>query len=238
MSKYDITPIKSTKIKALQSKESEAGILPETPFRCMINGACASGKTVLTANLVKKFYNKHFDAIYLLCASPESLLSEVIKNKKRCFGNPSKFIEIIDIIHKEQKKIFKSKKNDLSKTPSVLIIMDDILGEKEFLKSDEFKGLMTFGRHSNISTMILVQSFKGGIPKACRLQMSQMIFFKGCMSEVDIICEDFCCPNMTKNDMRRLVHEATKDPYAFLNIMMGHPFETRYRKNLMNVIPI
>jgi hypothetical protein len=62
------------------------------------------------------------------------------------------------------------------------------------------------------------------------------MFFKGSSKEHEVIQEEYCAPNMNKHQMLDLIHTATKDDYSFLFINTFMPFETRYRKNLDQII--
>ena len=56
------------------------------------------------------------------------------------------------------------------------------------------------------------------------------------MSEMELIAEEHAAPGFTKKTMFRLIQFAVAGKYNFLHINRRQPFETRYRKNLDQVI--
>ena len=232
--------VKSNKIKI--NKAMEDNIIPSHPFRLLLTGASASGKSQVVLNLMKKknFYKGYFDIIFLISATCNKDDTQKLLNI-----NPSNTCENLDYkaplflehIFKTQDSIIKENKGDISKAPKVLIILDDIISSKLFLNSPQYKQLLIAGRHSGISSITLSQKYNA-IPRINRLNMSDIMLFPSSLSELDIISDEYCPPNTSKKDFLSLMQYATGEKYSFLYINMKSPVDSRYRKKLDTVLNV
>ncbi len=232
--------VKSNKIKI--NKAMEENIIPCHPFRLLLTGASASGKSQVVLNLMKKknFYRGYFDIVMLIsptCNKDDTQKLLNINPNNTCQDLDYKAPLFLEHIFKTQDSIINENKGDISKAPKVLIILDDIISSKIFLNSPQYKNLLIAGRHSGISSITLSQKYNA-IPRINRLNMSNIMVFPSSLSELDIISDEYCPPNTSKRDFMQLMQYATGEKYSFLYINMKSPVETRYRKKLDTVLNV
>ena len=142
-------------------------------------------------------------------------------------------IEFMEGLMKFQEKLISEKGAD--KSPLICIIFDDVMGETKFLNSAVFTSCFTRSRHYNLTVFCLSQKFTG-IPKRCRVQANNLIFFKGQDSEVLGVADDFCPSNYSKKDFAAMIKWTTMEPHSFLYINMSADEDERYRKNFNEII--
>ena len=70
----------------------------------------------------------------------------------------------------------------------------------------------------------------------CRLQANYLAFFAVSNSEPELLAEEFAPPQMNTKQFIRLIDDTLKEPYSFLGINLKQPWESRFRKNLNEVI--
>lgn len=235
--KIEQIPTKKDKIK--QPELCTLDIIPRINSSVLYIGSSGCGKTTLLANLLtrKDMLKGAFDRTFLISPTahsddiqkylnldPNDILDDLA-------AAPDMLQEILD----DQRAAIESL--GAHKAPLYCIVFDDVIGDRDLLKSDQFVKCFVACRHFNISTFICSQSYKG-IPRKCRLQAQNIFYFRGSNSENECVVEDRCPPGMSKKQGLGLVDFATKEPYSFLHINMRCPFETRYRRNLDEVINI
>ena len=142
-------------------------------------------------------------------------------------------VEFLQGIMKYQEKAISEK--GAHKAPLIAILFDDIMGEGKFLNSAEFTACFTRSRHYNITVFCLTQKFTG-IPKRCRVQANNLMFFRGQDSEVLGVADDFCPTNTSKKKFAEMIKWATSEPHSFLYINMSADEDERYRKNFEEII--
>lgn len=232
--------VKSNKIKINDAMEKN--IIACHPFRLLLTGASASGKSQVVLNLMKKknFYKNYFDIIFLIsptCNKDDTQKLLNINNNNTCSDLDNKAPLFLEHIFKTQNDIITENKGDISKCPKVLIILDDIISSKIFLNSPQYKNLLIAGRHSGISSITLSQKYNA-IPRINRLNMSDIMLFPSSLSELDLVADEYCPPNTSKRDFLNLMQYATGEKYSFLYINMKSPVESRYRKKLDTIINV
>ena len=135
-------------------------------------------------------------------------------------------------IMESQTKLIDEAKKDMSKVPRLLIIFEDIQSSKKFQTSPQFRKIYFMGRHFNISSMILCQSYNQ-TPRAVRMQYTNVFAFKATKSEEKVLCEEFCPAGMNAKEFAKMFQHATREPYNFMHInTQVEKREERYRKNL------
>jgi hypothetical protein len=92
-------------------------------------------------------------------------------------------------------------------------------------------------RHSNITTILLSQSFTK-TPRVCRLQASNIMIFPASESEIDLLVDEYTPPHTTAKQFYELVKHATKDRFNFLHICTRVAPQERFRKNLSVILTI
>ena len=230
-----IVPFKTNKGGIKRTKNMESNTICYHPASIIFNGKSGSGKSNLLLNLLtrKQFYKNYFDLIFFF--SPSSKCDDLPKYlqlpEKRVFD---KFDEksMIDIL-KTQEDIIKE--NGIEKSPKILIILDDVQSEQRFLRSPIISTLFIRNRHLNISTWLCGQSYTR-TPRNCRLQASGLFIFPGSQSEMDLLVDEYCPPRCHKKKFEEMLKFATKDKYHFMFINNQCDFESRYRKNMDEII--
>ena len=230
-----IKEIKLNKPEIKQCKYSEMGILPKHPFRSYIVGASQSGKTNYMLNLMTRdgYYKNYFDRIFVI--SPTALdldkSYEELEKKNKYKKNKDLFFFNCDT---EVLKTILDVQTEENKEKKVLVILDDVVSYKKFCNSNELLRFSVQSRHYNISMFILSQAFHL-ILKSIRLNMSNIVFFRGSDIETEILCQQYCPAGYNKKQFKELVEKATEEPYSFLFIDLNlsmHGKAPRYRCGL------
>ena len=133
----------------------------------------------------------------------------------------------------------KIKKDGIAKTAKnskILIICDDCISERVFIKSNILSRLATAGRHSLISTIICSQSYTK-VPRVIRLQCQGLIVFPSSNDEIELLCEDLCPPGVSKKEFLDIIKFATDERYSFLfvNHHSSNP-KDKFRKRFAEII--
>jgi len=238
---YDLTikPIPTSKDNIKQPSLSESNIIPRINSSSLFVGSSGSGKTNLVVNILtrKDMLGGVFDRIFLV--SPTAKTDDIQKHLKideeDIIDDLKEAPSILQEVQESQRDIIEQL--GAVKAPKMLVIFDDCISDADFMKSKELVNSFILCRHYNMTTMICSQSYKA-IPRKCRLQARNLFFFKSSQSETESICEDRAPPNFTKKEGIRLVEFATEEPYSFLHICMNEPYESRYRRNLDEIIDI
>jgi Poxvirus A32 protein len=242
MNPLKITPLKTKKSDLPQSPFMEADIINRFPSLTLCIGKSGSGKSNVMANMLtkKEFMKDFFDDIYLF--SPTAKSDDIVEHLKL---KDNHIIENLDetaitklnkIVDDNIEKIKKQGIANVALKSKILIICDDCISEKVFIKSNILSKLATAGRHALISTVICSQSYTK-IPRVIRLQAQGMIIFPSSNDELDLLCEDLCPPGMGKKSFLELIKFATDERYSFLfvNHHAKNPKE-KFRKNFDEII--
>jgi hypothetical protein len=240
-----IVPYKTNKQQIKQRPLMKQGVIPTHPSSVIFNGRSGSGKSNLVVNLLTRpeFYGRtdrndekthYFDLIFLFSPTAhggDDLVRYLNLPEKRIFTDFD--LNALDKILSTQENLIKQK--GLLKAPKILLLLDDIQSDAQFLRSKQIKRIFIQNRHLNVSTWLCGQSFKL-TPRSCRLQANNLMFFPGSGSEMQVLCEEFCPPMLGKRDFMELVDYATREQYQFLHINMREQPRTRYRKNLDTIL--
>lgn len=238
---YDlsITTIPTKKDKIKQPFLSEHDVIPRINSSVLFVGASGSGKTTVLANLMtrKDMLGSAFDRVFLF--SPTALTDDIqgylgLDEDDIC-DNMKDVPDILDNIMDDQREQIQER--GAHRAPKYCIIFDDVVADRDLMKADQFTKCFIMCRHFNLTTLICSQSYKQ-IPRKCRLQANNIIYFAGSNSENEAIIEDRCPPNYTRKDGLKLVAFATREKYSFLHINMRVPFDQRYRRNFDEVIHV
>ena len=112
------------------------------PYMVLIYGGSYSGKTHMVTNLVKRHHTK-FKKIIVCGASNDLLTDEATKHKTIFYDN-------------EESPIYNPFQESGDSEPK-LLILDDLMSE--ICSSQLVSKIFSKGRHLNLSTIILLQSF-------------------------------------------------------------------------------
>jgi hypothetical protein len=238
----EIKALKTKKSNLPQSPYMEADIINKFPSLTLCIGRSGSGKSNVIANMLtkKEFMKDFFDEIYLF--SPTAKSDDLVEHLKLKDENiienlneeaVNKLNEIVDT---NTEKIKNDGISKTSKNSKILIICDDCISERVFIKSNILSRLATAGRHALISTIICSQSYTK-VPRVIRLQSQGLIIFPSSNDEIELLCEDLCPAGMSKKNFLELIKFATDERYSFLfvNHHSKNPKE-KFRKKFSEII--
>ena len=243
----------------LQQPE-HAGIVPMVHFRWILSGPSRSGKTNLARYSYDNFYTTHggskswFDTVYLL--SPTALIDwqwsglTGLKDRNR-ITNPTP--QLLTKILNDQRRALtqgdasNSKANmrkigqRRNRCKKVLIIFDDAIAESKLINSDAFLKIYIQGRHYNISSMLMSQSFMK-IPRSARIQATHICLFPSKQTEIDRLYKEIAPKELSKKDFYEMVHYAItpteQEPFPFLYVDVFAPPNERFRRNYTEKLEI
>ena len=209
-------------------------VIPKLNTSTLIVGRSGSGKSVLLANLLNECYKDVFKLKILI--SPTGSSDDVQKSMgcNMVITDLREASEFLDALMKIQEKTITAK--GAHKAPLVCIVFDDVMGEK-FLGTAEFTACFTRSRHYNFTIFALSQKYSG-IPKKCRLQLNNLIFYASQDSEINWIVEDFCPANYSKKAFASLIKWTTSEKFSFMYINMSADESERYRKGFNEIIAL
>ena len=232
----------NSKDKIEQPRLSEQNIIPRINTANIFVGTTGMGKSTLVANLMSKpqfFGGKRkdggdwFDKIILI--SPTGDSDDVQKDMKVDLvltdmdEVPGELIDLMRI----QKKVIKESGAD--KAPKICLLYDDVISNPKLMRNKHFIKTFIANRHFNFTVLLCTQSWTK-VPRAVRLQARGIFYFPGGISEVELLCDEYCPPGLWRNDFRELVSYATESDYSFLFINKSTPIKNRYRRNLHEII--
>lgn len=237
--KYKIVKIETDKDKIPQRKCSIDGFLPRYPFSMQLSGPSGSGKTNFLLNLLtnKYMYKDYFH--YILIFSPTAGdLDDMYKNLKIPEENfirkmDKKILE--DILENRKKQIKKDGIEKVAKTSRILIIMDDVIGDQQFLKSDDALELFTLLRHYLISIIVLVQAYNG-VPPKMRKSANGIAIFPSLRSEVECLKDEITPAGFSKKDFEKVINYCNKDQHSFLFINNHANKNEKIRCNISEIL--
>ena len=187
------------------------------PFRMLIIGPSASGKTNTLLHLINNFHP--IDKIYLYAKDKVEKKYQYLKNKRKQAGikslnNPHAFIEYSSDMNDVLEDINNNNKN---RDKKVLIIFDDMIAD--IMRSEKFKAivkeLFIRCRKLNISIVFITQSYYR-TPKDARLNTNHYILMKiGNKKELKRIAEENS-GHLDFKDFLKIYNYCTKEPYSFM----------------------
>lgn len=227
---YKIDKIEVDGQKVEQPDCAENGPLPEHPFRSYIVGGTGSGKTNYVLNLLTKYYKDYFDDIIVISATAKRVdpSYKVLQLDDHQFMPCDERVvaRIMELMEEDVEK------NGKSQARKILVILDDFIHTKSFLKCKPLFKLLMQGRHFNISMFLLSQAYHR-VPKSLRLNMSNVVYFKGSNKELEVLAEDYGAPGYSKKEVMNTISKVTSKRYNFFFCDINRPIgEGRYRANL------
>ena len=236
---WEIFPIQTRKDKIKNPIASEIHAIPRLGASVLMVGSSGSGKSTLLVSLLteKRFFKGAFDES--LIVSPTCFSDDVQQaldlDPDSCIDDVSQAPGIIGDLMKEQRELIEEK--GPCSSPQICLIYDDVIGDRDLLKSASFVKSFIASRHYNITTFLCSQSWTS-VPRRCRLQASNIFFFRGSASEMEKMCEEYSPPGFNKKRMMKLIDFATKQKYSFLHINMKVPHAERYRRGIGEIIDL
>ena len=244
MSALEVKHIKTAKSELPQSIYMKAEIINKFPSLTLVVGKSGSGKSNVVIHMLthEEFMKDFFDEVFLF--SPTARLDDLVEHLKLDDDhiidklNVAATEKLSGIISSQDSKIKKDGILATSRNSKVLIICDDCISEKAFIKSDILSRLATAGRQSLISTIICSQAYTK-VPRVIRLQTQGLILFPSSNDEIELLNKDLCPANTSKRDFLELIQFATDEPYSFLfvNHHCKNPRD-KFRKNFGSVLSV
>ena len=238
-----IKPFKTDKNKIKLRPLMEKCTIPRFPQSVLLVGSSNSGKTTLLLNLMlnKDMYNGYFDFTILFSRTAhldDSFKKLKIKNE-HIFDEEKDMIQNMEEIVEAQKRNVENK--GITNSPKILLIFEDATTNEKLLRNKTFKSLFTLGRHLNIMVIVMIHKYKS-LPRVCRLNAMNIIFFRASADETDQLVDDFTPPGYSKKEFKQIVEWATtpdKDnAYNFLYMCNKLPFKEKFRKNFDTIITL
>ena len=237
---FDIKVMKTDKSKIPLKASMKSGTLPRFPFSLMISGRSGSGKTNLLMNLLtnEKMYGGYFHT--LVVYSPTSSMDDtykVLKLPKENFIEDFGQKELEDLIEARKALIKKKGIEWVGKNSRVLIILDDIIANRDFLNSPVALKLFALLRHYLVSICVLMQSYTK-LPRALRLNCNGVMVFPALQSEVDVLIDEITPNGIKKREFEKVINYCCEGQYDFLYVNNHAKPDERIRKNITEVIDL
>ena len=241
MASYKIESIPTDKSKVPLRKCMIDGILPKFPFSMMISGRSGSGKTNVLLNILTKdnMYNKyfHYIVVYSPTAGKYDDLYKVLKLPEENFKNDFSAEDLNNLIESRKQLIDKKGIEWVVKNSRVLIILDDVIANRDFLNSPEALKMFALLRHYQVAIIVLMQSYNK-LPRALRINSNATIVFPSTQSEVEVLLDEITPSGLTKKQFLKVIEYCTDGRYDFLYINNHAEPDKRIRKNFDEIIDI
>ena len=238
---YKVESIPTDKSKVPLRKCMIDGILPKFPFSMMISGRSGSGKTNVLLNILTKdnMYNKyfHYIVVYSPTAGKYDDLYKVLKLPEENFKNDFSAEDLNNLIESRKQLIDKKGIEWVVKNSRVLIILDDVIANRDFLNSPEALKMFALLRHYQVAIIVLMQSYNK-LPRALRINSNATIVFPSTQSEVEVLLDEITPSGLTKKQFTKVIEYCTDGRYDFLYINNHAEPDKRIRKNFDEVIDI
>ena len=232
-----IQPIKTLRDSVKKTAGQEVyNMLP--PGLTIICGSTGSGKTVTICNILSKknMLKGYFDKIIVFCLSPCPMLQDCLQLDKKDIIESDNPENVRGILERQKKMVVEK---PFEEVPHILLILDDIIQSRKFLRSNVIAELAFAATHSKISIFLATQSYMA-VPREIRVNAHAILLFSGCkLSEIDRIEKEYGSQYLSKKDFRKLVQYAIADEYQFLFINNCNPDRSqKYSKGFYEKIII
>jgi hypothetical protein len=248
----NISYIPTNKDTIKQRPLHEQGIVPRGYSNFTIcNGSIGSGKTMVIINMLlnELIYgfdgsNKHwFDNVFVLTNSNDDAYDILIEQgilKANHIKHQPEAKDLKAILDK-QKEAVEMAGDDIGKIPNTCIIFDDIIDDKQFINSKEFKLCAIRPRQLFLNCILASQHFTA-IPRIIRVNAQNLILFSGNKTEEEMYTDMLCPSGMTKKQFSNLLNKAWEkrpnDKYPFLHVNRKQPNEKKFMRNFTEYIDI
>ncbi len=241
MSKYKVKVYNTEKDKRKETdypRACQLEIFPKKPEQLGILcvGKTGAGKTncileiFSNPNLLGGFV-KPKDMFLYSALTPDKNITKTLKIPQK---NIITSWEEIDVKN-HLKKIEDKTKKDWNSAPYTLLIFDDVLQKKKFLRSGTMANLVSTHRHLKLMYVIMVQMYRSVAP-VVRTNCSYIIYFAGSEMENQKLCDEQLPAFMKKKRFLQLIEFSTKEPYSFMTINNRAPHDKQVRKGFNVVI--
>lgn len=186
------------------------------PFRMLIAGGSGAGKTQTLLSLIYNMPNT-FENIFITTKNKDEPLYNYLDEKFEKKGG----VKITEIDKDGLPDLDK-----LDKTQQNLIVMDDLVGEKNQRPMEQF---FLRARKKNCSMVYISQSYYA-VPKMIRNNLTYLIIKQvSSMKNLTMIAREYDL-GMDKNKLTQMYNDATADKQNFLLIDLDGDPKQRFRK--------
>jgi ABC-type dipeptide/oligopeptide/nickel transport system ATPase component len=193
------------------------------PFRMIICGSSGSGKTQTLMSLIYNMPDT-FENIYICAKNKDEPLYNFIEEK---LGKKGLKITEID-------KDGLPDLDKLNKEEQTLIVMDDLVGEKNQKPMEQY---FLRARKKNASLVYITQSYYA-VPKMIRNNMTYLIIKQiSSMKNLTMIAREFDL-GLPKETLTNMYKDATKEKQNFLMMDLEAPPRDRFRKGFNDIYEI
>lgn len=234
---YPIHPPTTGKDEIKHPKLAKEGVIPKLGSSILFIGNSGSGKGVLCSNLLtnKQFYRDAFDKIFVVSSTGD--VDDILDGvNSTTISDLKEGIKAIQAIQEHQTK--EIAKHGNAGAHQYGLVLDDCIGDAEFIKSAPFLRAFIAPRHHNITTFLCSQHLRK-VPKICRMQASAVYVFACSASECEVLHDEYCPPGLNRKQFEQLLQDTWNSaPYQFLSIYLKQPMNLRYRRGLAQVIDL
>ena len=193
------------------------------PFRMIICGSSGSGKTQTLMSLIYNMPDT-FENIFICTKNKDEPLYNYIDEK---LGKKGLKITEID-------KDGLPDLDKLNKEQQTLIVMDDLVGEKNQKPMEQY---FLRARKKNASLVYITQSYYA-VPKMIRNNMTYLIIKQiSSMKNLTMIAREFDL-GLSKETLTNMYKDATKEKQNFLMMDLEAPPVDRFRKGFNDIYEI
>ena len=239
--KYKIKPIETDKSKTPLKACMKEGILPKFPFSMMISGRSGSGKSNCLMNLLtnehllKNYF--HYIVVFSPTAGEYDDSYKVLNLPAENFKNNFSADDLNNLIESRKALIEKKGIEWVVKNSRVLIILDDVIANRDFLNSPEALKMFALLRHYQIAVIVCMQNYNR-LPKSLRNNANALIIFPSTQSEIEVLLDEITPAGLKKKEFQDVIKYCCEGRYDFLYINNHAEPNKRIRKNLDEIIDI
>lgn len=196
-------------------------IISRHPFRLLICGPSGSGKSLFSISLLTRpeFLANFFHEIYFFSPSVhfesenELIKLKNTKTKVEFHETTDEFQNVIKMIQAKNNEL-KSKNKKMKKC---LIIIDDFISNKRFMKSKKLTDCFILMRKYNTSIIFLTQYYKSMLP-LMRVNCTGLVIFNQNKSEIEKLSDECGIAQYDKHFFFDVFKMIGKTNYSFMTI--------------------
>jgi hypothetical protein len=194
----------------------------KTPFRMLIIGGSGAGKTQTFMNILHNFGNT-FQNIFIITKNKKEPLYEYLEDKASKDG-----LQVLEGITNAPNL------DDLNKEEQTLIVMDDLVLEKNQKQLEEY---FIRARKLNCSLIYISQSYYA-VPRLIRQNLTYLVVKRlNTLRDLFRIMSEYSL-GVEKDELKKIYDKATDTKQNFLLVDLEEAPENRFRKNFNEIFEI